>query len=496
MTASARLIPPTAHEAVETPLLAVAQAALPEWVGRLGEALSPVVGGWINTEVLLGVRWITLVASLLMLALVGVGDAILRLLVRRKVRRDEARSEVAPHQERETLRWLDRGLRAAVPPLELLLWVHGLHLATSILLIEVGFREEARWVLRGMSWIRSVGTLVGLFWLLFRVSGVVEARLLALSIRTTSVWDRVLIPLAGRTARLTLPLLALIFGAPALVVSPDTKALVRNGVSLVLIGAVAFLLFRLVEALEALVLHQYRVDVADNLQARKVVTQVTVLKKVAIVVIAVFTLASMLMVFESVRQFGTSILASAGIASVIVGFAAQRSIATLLAGFQIALTQPIRIDDVVIVENEWGRIEDITLTYVTVRLWDQRRLIVPITYFIERPFQNWTRTSAELLGTVVLHVDYTVPLGALRQEFARILEASPYWDRKVKVLQVTAAKEHTLEVRALASAADASSAWDLRCEVREKLVEFLQRNHPESLPRLRAELQQMAPRPR
>jgi small-conductance mechanosensitive channel len=211
-----------------------------------------------------------------------------------------------------------------------------------------------------------------------------------------------------------------------------------------------------------------------------------VLKKVAQTVIAIFALASMLMVFESVRQFGASILASAGIAGIVVGLAAQRSIATLLAGFQIALTQPIRVDDVVIVENEWGRIEDITLTYVVVRVWDLRRLIVPITYFIEQPFQNWTRASAEILGTVFLHVDYSVPVDALRDELTRILRASPLWDGNVNVLQVTGAKEHTLEVRALASAADASKAWDLRCDVREKLVRFVQERYPDSLPKLRA----------
>ncbi|MGH7400776.1 MAG: mechanosensitive ion channel family protein, partial [Candidatus Rokuibacteriota bacterium] len=425
------------------------------------------------------------------LILVGVADAILRWLVRRKVRRDEAQRQDAPR--REALYWLGRGLRASIPPLALLLWVHGLSLAVSLLLIEVRFGDEAQLVLRALAWLKSLGTLAGLFWLLYRVGGVIEARLGSLSARSASIWDQVVFPLVGRTVRLTLPLVAVIFGIPALAGFPGTQALLKQAVGLLLIGAVAVLLYQLVQAAEALVLRQYRIDVSDNLEARKVVTQVTVLKKVAIVIIGIFTLASMLMVFDSVRQFGTSILASAGIAGIIIGFAAQRSIATLLAGFQIALTQPIRIDDVVIVENEWGRIEDITLTYVSVRIWDLRRLILPITYFIEQPFQNWTRASADLLGSVFLYVDYSVPLGPLRREFARILEESPYWDRKVKVLQVTDAKEHTLELRALASAVDASTAWDLRCEVREKLVEFLQTNHPESLPRLRAELQAVLP---
>ena len=178
---------------------------------------------------------------------------------------------------------------------------------------------------------------------------------------------------------------------------------------------VAFILFQIVDAAAAFVLRQHRLDVSDNLRARAIYTQVVVLKKVAIATIGVFTLASMLMVFDSVRQFGASILASAGIAGIVVGFAAQRSIAALLAGFQIAITQPIRVDDVVIVENEWGRIEEMTLTYVVVRIWDLRRLVVPISYFIEQPFQNWTRTSADILGTVFLYVDYTVPFDALER---------------------------------------------------------------------------------
>jgi small-conductance mechanosensitive channel len=301
------------------------------------------------------------------------------------------------------------------------------------------------------------------------------------------------LPLAGKAVRRALPLLALILGAPALSVSPALAEVVRNGTSLLLIGVVAFILFQIVDAATTFVLSQHRLDVSDNLQARSIYTQVVVLKKVAVTVIGVFTLASMLMVFDSVRQFGASILASAGIAGIVIGFAAQRSIATLLAGFQIALTQPIRLDDVVIVENEWGRIEDITLTYVVVRVWDLRRLVVPITYFIEQPFQNWTRSSADILGTVFIYVDYGVPLEALRGELTRLLEASRYWDGKVNVLQVTDAKEHTLEIRALASAADASLAWDLRCEIREKLVAFIQQKYPESLPRFRASLDARLP---
>jgi small-conductance mechanosensitive channel len=467
----------------------LADPALAEWAGRAGTGLAAILGPWVEYEIALGVRWFMLLASLAVILLVAIANAILRWLVRRKIRRDEAHAEGIPAPGREARYWLGRGLRAAVPPLELLLWLHGAYAALAILLVGLRFREEAQAVLGVLGLARGVGTLVGMFWLLYRVSRVLEAWLAGRSGQTGSTWDEVIIPLTGKTVRLMLPLLALILGVPTLAVSADTQVFLKDAVGLVLIGTVALVLLQLVNAGETLVLRQYRVDVSDNLHARKVYTQVTVLKKVAMVIIGIFTMASMLMVFDSVRQFGTSILASAGIAGIIIGFAAQRSIATLLAGFQIAFTQPIRLDDVVIVENEWGRIEDITLTYVTVRIWDMRRLIVPITYFIEQPFQNWTRTSSELLGSVFLYVDYTMPLQPLREELDRILETSQHWDRKVKVLQVTDAKEHTLELRALASAADASTAWNLRCEVREKLIAFVQQRYPEHLPRMRAELQ-------
>ncbi len=255
------------------------------------------------------------------------------------------------------------------------------------------------------------------------------------------------------------------------------------------IALIAWLLIRAVYILSDVVTLRFQVDVKDNLRARKIHTQLRVLRQILVIVIVIIASASILMTFPKVRQLGTAILASAGIIGIVVGLAAQKTIGTIIAGLQIAFTQPIRLDDVVIVEGEWGRIEEITLTYVVVRIWDLRRLIVPITYFIESPFQNWTRTSADILGTVFLYVDHTVPIDAVRAELQKTLEASEAWDRKVCVLQVTNTSERTVELRALMSAADASLAWDLRCEVREKLVEFIRRDYPHALPRLRAELE-------
>lgn len=430
-----------------------------------------------------GLQGSTLSLSAMLLVLVAGAHLWLRWWIRRRVRqeRDAAGGDIGMRQ------WFATGLSRVAPPVLVVLWIHGLYAIVNVLLQPVTspVAEPARFAL---SWAYGLAFLATLFWLLSRIGGLIERFLTSLAGRLQSAWDEVMLPVVGRAVHRMLPLLALMAAVPVLPVSEGLELVFRKGASLLLIGVIAFLLFRLVEATSELVIRRYRIDVSDNLQARAIHTQVMVLKKVSVVVIAIFTLASMLMVFESARQFGASILASAGIAGIIIGFAAQRSIATLLAGFQIALTQPIRVDDVVIVENEWGRIEEITLTYVVVRIWDLRRLVLPITYFIEQPFQNWTRSSADILATVFFHVDYTIPLDPLRAELTRILSASKYWDGKVNVLQVTDAREHTVEIRALASASSASLAWDLRCEVREKLIGFLQQHHPESLPRIRTTL--------
>jgi len=228
----------------------------------------------------------------------------------------------------------------------------------------------------------------------------------------------------------------------------------------------------------------------DNLRARKIVTQVRMFRRVFSVIVAVVALAATLMVFDVTRGIGASVLASAGIAGAVAGLSAQKFLATIFAGMQIAITQPIRLDDVVVVEGEWGRVEEITLTYVVVRIWDQRRLVVPVLYFLERPIQNWTRSSAEILGSVFLSVDYRAPVDALRKELERICreEAGELWDGRVCGLQVTEAGPAALTLRALVSSSDSSRNWDLRCLVRERLVCYVQDNHPETLPLMRVSL--------
>jgi len=336
----------------------------------------------------------------------------------------------------------------------------------------------------------SVAVLVAAVVLALVAHAIVFSALRRAAAKTGNVLDDSFVRHARRPVRLLLPILALL---AVLEAAPPPAALrgpSEHALGLALIAAIAWLLVAMMGVLEDAVAARFRIDVRDNLAARRMLTQTRLLQRVATVVIVVVALSIMLMTFPAIRHLGASLLASAGLAGLVVGMAARTTLSNLIAGVQVALTEPIRIDDVVIVEGEWGKIEEIQGSYVVVRIWDLRRLIVPLTYFIEHPFQNWTRSTADLLGTVYLYTDYTLPVEALRAELKRVLDASGMWDGKVWGLQVTNAKEQTMELRALMSAPDAGTAWNLRCHVREKLIAYLQRQHPQSLPRLRAELQQ------
>lgn len=288
--------------------------------------------------------------------------------------------------------------------------------------------------------------------------------------------------------RILLPLFLVLLVIPSLPVSSQVGLVSSRLLSVLMILMIGFLSIKMVQLGRNLILKRYDINTKDNLKARAIHTQMNMLVKIAVVVIVIIIGASCLMIFENVRQFGTSILASAGVIGIIIGFAAQRSIAALLAGLQLAITQPIRIDDVVIVDGEWGQVEEITLTYVVVRIWDLRRLVVPTSYFLEKSFQNWTRTSADLLGTVLIYADYRLPVDAIREHLGEIIKDHELWDGKVWRLHVTNATEKTVELRALVSAANSGDAWELRCYVREKLLAFLQSNYPDSLPKIRAEI--------
>lgn len=268
-----------------------------------------------------------------------------------------------------------------------------------------------------------------------------------------------------------------------------TKEIVNHLSIIGIVLSVAWFLILSFKVFKTQMLKKYDVDSANNLKARKVYTQYTILENIIIFIIVILALGISLMSFDSIRSIGVSVLTSAGIAGIIIGLAAQKAIGTLLAGIQIAITQPIRLDDVVIVEGEWGWIEEINLTYVVVRIWDKRRLVVPTTYFIEKPFQNWTRTSADILGTVYIYADYGIPFDAIRKEQTRLLQETDLWDGNVDVMQVTNATEKTVELRVLVSAKNSPTAWDLRVYLREKLLVFIQENYPQYLPKARITLE-------
>ncbi len=337
-------------------------------------------------------------------------------------------------------------------------------------------------------WVELVTWSILAIAVTWMIHGVLYGVLGRLASRTTGVADTSALRHTRASARMVLMLLAV---RVVLSVAPSDhppNVVVQQALDMAIIAAVTWLAVRALSVLDDVIMSRFPTDVSDNLRARQVHTQVRVLTRTAMVIVATVGVSVLLMTLPAVRQFGASLLASAGVAGLVIGLAARPALSNIIAGIQLALAQPIRLDDVVIVQGEWGRIEEVTMTYVVVRIWDQRRLIVPLGYFIEHPFENWTRTTADILGTVFIYADYTVSIPAVRQELERIVQDCPQWDRRVCGLQVTNTTDRTVELRALVSSADASAAWDLRCIVREKLVEFLQRQQPDCLPKTRAQI--------
>ncbi len=335
--------------------------------------------------------------------------------------------------------------------------------------------------------------VVGVIWL--AVAAIIAAALHAIA---TAAIGRALarrhpyaLSLLGRTrrpSRLALVALAMGIVLPSAPFDATTAEWISRCLGLVFFGLLGWIALIAVDIGADLYLARFQIDSTDNLLARKHMTQVRILRRAVDTVVVIVTIGAMLMTFDTVRQFGVSLFASAGVAGIVAGLAARPLLSNLIAGVQLAVAQPIRLGDSVMLENEFGTIEEITSTYVVVKLWDLRRMIVPLSYFIEKPFQNWTRESAELIGTVALHVDYSVPVARVREKLQEIVGASPLWDGKLMKLQVNDATERTLELRVLVSAANSGALGDLRCEVREKLVAFLQAECPDSLPRTRAEI--------
>ncbi len=286
----------------------------------------------------------------------------------------------------------------------------------------------------------------------------------------------------GQPMNHLIPLVVINIMLPLVDLGHDYYNIMAQCFYIALIISFSITLIRSIRVFEDFVYHTYDLNKPDNFKERKIRTQLKFIRKVTIGLIVFITIAVILLSFDSVRKIGAGLLTGVGISSILVGLAAQKSLSNLLAGFQIAFTQPIRIDDVLLVEGEWGRVEDITFTYVVLKIWDERRLILPINYFIEKPFQNWSRISTEILGTVFLYLDYSVPIEALRAEFTRLLEQSELWDGRKNTVQVTNSTDKAVEIRFLLSSDNSSHAFDLRCYVRENLIKFIREQYPNSLP--------------
>jgi small-conductance mechanosensitive channel len=384
--------------------------------------------------------------------------------------------------------WRHHVFAALGKPLYILIWIYGVYFAANPLVMKLPPEEGLAAMRRLMDLFFDLGAFAALIWFCFRATRALEARFAAWAANAPIKMCELLVPLLGTSLRVIAIVGGIILGLPMLGLPPQYEGVVGKLTSITLIIAIAGLLSRAVNICQRAVLVRFDINVADNLKARKVHTQLQVIGRVINVIITVFAAATILMLFQEVRHVGTSLLASAGIVGIIAGVAAQKTLANLFAGFQLALAQPVRQDDVVIVEGEWGRIEEITLTYVVVRIWDDRRLVLPLSYFIEKPFQNWTRTSAQIMGSVFVWVDYSFSVDQGRHALKDIIENSPLWDQRFWNLQVSDATDKAIQLRVLATSSDSSRSWDLRCEIREKFIAYIQRNHAGGLPRYRGEL--------
>jgi small-conductance mechanosensitive channel len=437
-----------------------------------------LLGAWADARIAGTITWADVFVIGTSLALALLASIIAALIVRRCARVSAGETTLI----RESLRHLARALGK---PLHGLIWAAGLYFAVTTLIAIAGPAGHAASLQALARLLFDLALFVIVFWLAVRLTRVLHERLMRWAARTGNTVDDFVLPLIGGSLRIAVPVIGVILALPLLHLPSRLDAAMGKFTSILLIAALAAMLLQAVHVGARAILAGHDTRVADNLRARKIHTQVGIITKVIDVAIVLFAIASVLMLFEEVRRLGTSLLASAGVAGIILGMAAQKTIANLLAGFQIALAQPIREDDVLIVENEWGRVEEITLTCVVVRIWDERRLVLPLSYFIEKPFQNWTRSSANRLGSVYVWVDYAFPVEAGRKVLKGIIEGNPLWDGRFWNLVVSDATERTMQLRVLATAKDASTEWDLRCDIREKFIAFIRDRHPESLPQMR-----------
>ena len=445
----------------------------------LARGLQHFFGDGIYQPAFGNVCWADLVVALIPILFVILFNVVLAVMFRRQIDKSH------PQRLRKHFFVCIGG------PIYLFLWIAGIYLGIAPLLLKLWSGDLLKIIEHALDKIFSAAFFIALLWLCFRVAQIVEARLTVWTEDIPGRAAKFIVPLFGRSLRVVLPSLLVVFAMPVFFPAKYEFVFDRVG-SILTILAVAWVLFQTVDLGQKALLAECDLKAADNLNARKIYTQSRLISRTLHIIIGVCTVASILMLFQAVRHVGASLLASAGIAGIIAGIAAQKTLANLFAGFQIALAQPIRQDDVVIVEGEWGNIEEITLTYVVVKIWDERRMVLPLSYFIEKPFQNWTRVSAQLIGSVFIWVDYSFPVEEGRKALKEIIEPHPLWDKRFWNLQVSDANNKTMQLRVLATSADSSKSWDFRCYIREQFIAFIQKNYPQNLPRVRAELDSSA----
>lgn len=378
--------------------------------------------------------------------------------------------------------WLKLLIKSARKPFLLVAISYAIYLGLVIVGINVPVLTLSTKTIQVTFFISKLVEIIAFFWFILLALNVTQFQIQTWATARHNKTIGILLPMVSQSLRATIVLLMVNIFIPALDLTGFQAEFAEKLAKILLIGVLAWIFVQVVNGFEKLLLTQYSRERMDESNVRKIQTQTRILKKIIITLGMIVAVAAVLMVFDSVRRLGTGLLTTAGILSAVGAFASQQSIGRTFAGLQLAFSQPIKIGDTVIIENEFGEIEEISLSYVIVKLWDLRRLVLPTDYFSNKPFQNLTRTSSELVGTVFLYVDYIVPLDLLREELQKILTASTLWDKKISQLQVTAMTDRSLEIRILVSAANSGALFDLRCEVREQLVNFITKNFPSSFP--------------
>src|SRR6267143_2498607 len=382
------------HAAAERSKIYRSGATYSRWLDQVAKNSG---NAFLQRPVFDRVTWMRLLSCAAALALLAVIASWFVWIVRRRA------GEI---QSKRYQSWLAVSASAIRKPVALFLLMCGGGFVLMPIVTGIVSRPTRVFWASTLTAVLYAGWIISSLWLIFRAIRAVEKRMYLRAERTESLLGKVIVPILGHTLRLAVPLLGVILLLPLLRLPENWIWVTQKAFGIFLIVALSVLIVRGVNAVQLALLSRHRMDAEDNLFARRIYTQVSVIRKIIVTAVVIIATGSILMLFDPVRQFGTSILASAGIAGVVIGFAAQKTLGNVLAGIQIALTQPLLIDDIVVVEGEFGQIEEITLTYVTVRTWDLRRLVVPITQFVEKPFQNWSRVSTELLGTVETRLQF------------------------------------------------------------------------------------------